>query len=878
MKNQVRFPYTVHDIANYFGRSDYERGVQYAQEKRVINLQLEFESEDLFEIQAYVRGGATAPYKSSITVVSKTWKIQFKNSCTCPLGGNCKHVVASLLTLKERGINTLPIQEVDHIPIKPIPHFHLVCSDVRLRERPWSAIKINRKILGILSFEYEGNRVSWNQESSNGLSISRNTDEENFLVLELISRNWINFSNFAHLAESTTYPEAHFILHSGEENLLKVAQEFYFQGIPALQEMGWIIEIDPSFPFHPIEDTGEWYADLNQANASARDWFDLEMGIVIDGQRVNILPLLVKMIRESNTPGALLKADSLAENGTIYLPLENGRIIPLPADRIHYIVQTLIELHSSHPLTGEGRLRLTTWQAAQLADLEAAMQAAQMRWFGNTQIRELGQRLQDFKEIDVTPIPKTLTSELRTYQVHGLSWLQFLRSHNLSGVLADDMGLGKTIQTLAHILCEKESGRMDCPVLVIAPTSLMTNWLHEVQKFAPSLKVLILQGHARKSNFNLIKHHDIILTTYPLLARDKDILLEHTYHLLILDEAQIVKNPNTMAHRIVQQLKARHRLCLTGTPMENHLGELWSLFHFLMPGFLGDQKQFGKLFRTPIEKLGDESRRQQLVRRVKPFMLRRTKQQVVLELPAKTEIIQNIDLLPKQRDLYESIRMMMHERVQSEIVEKGLNRSQIVILDALLKLRQVCCDPRLLKLEAARNVLESAKIEFLRDFLPEMVEEGRKILLFSQFTSMLALIEEELLALKIPYVKLTGQTKDRATPIESFQAGEVPLFLISLKAGGTGLNLTAADVVIHVDPWWNPAVEKQATDRAYRIGQDKPVFVYKLITVGTVEEKILSMQNKKAELLDGIFDSERAHDFSLTAEDLNALFEPLETT
>lgn len=875
--NQARFPYTVYDIINSFGKKNYEQGERYAQEKRVINLQLDCSSEDTFEIQAYVKGEAANPYQSSVTVISKEWKRQFKNRCTCTLGGDCKHVVASLLTLKERGINTFPVAGVDHVLTKPIPHLRLICGDVKIRERPWSALKVTQKILGILSFEYGEGIVPWNQGQSNGLSILRNPDEEGLHVIELISRDWINITRFAHVAEPITFPEAQFILHAGDGTILTLAQELYFKGMPALKEMGWVVEVDSSFPFHPIENIGDWYADLNQTDASLRDWFDLEMGIVVDGQRVNILPLLVKMIRESNNPDALAKLEGDSENGIIYLPLEDGRILPIPAERIQYIVKTLIELHTNHPLTGDGRLRLSTWQAAQLADLEASMQAAQMRWFGNAQVRELGRQLQDFTQIEVIPVPETLETELRPYQAQGLSWLQFLRSHKLNGVLADDMGLGKTVQALAHILCEKESGRMDCPVLVIAPTSLMTNWLNEAQKFAPTLKVLILQGYDRKNNFDRIQDHDVILTTYPLLARDKDILLKHKYHLLILDEAQIVKNPNTMAHRIVQQLQANHRLCLTGTPMENHLGELWSLFHFLMPGFLGDQKQFGKLFRTPIEKFGDDERRQQLVRRVKPFMLRRTKQQVVAELPPKTEIIQSIDLLPKQRDLYESIRLTMHERIKSEIQEKGLNRSQIVILDALLKLRQVCCDPRLLKLEAARNVLESAKLEFLKDFLPEMIEEGRRILIFSQFTSMLALIEEELHVQNISYVKLTGQTKDRATPIDMFQSGEVPLFLISLKAGGTGLNLTAADVVIHVDPWWNPAVEKQATDRAHRIGQDKPVFVYKLITVGTVEEKILSMQHKKAELLDGIFDSERAHDFSLTAEDLNALFEPLET-
>ena len=309
--------------------------------------------------------------------------------------------------------------------------------------------------------------------------------------------------------------------------------------------------------------------------------------------------------------------------------------------------------------------------------------------------------------------------------------------------------------------------------------------------------------------------------------------------------------------------------------MENHLGELWSLFDFLMPGLLGDERQFRNLFRNPIEKFGDKDRSHSLTRRIAPFLLRRTKGEVAKELPPKTEILRSVELAGSQRDLYESIRLAMHEKVQREINQKGMARSHIIILDALLKLRQACCDPRLLKLDAAKAVTQSAKLESLMDMLPELIEEGRRVLLFSQFTSMLALIEAELRKVDLEYVLLTGDTTDRATPVQRFQNGAVPLFLISLKAGGTGLNLTAADTVIHYDPWWNPAVENQATDRAHRIGQDKPVFVYKLITLGTVEEKIMAMQTRKKELADSLFDPEAKNGPQLTADDLSALFEPL---
>jgi SNF2 family DNA or RNA helicase len=352
-------------------------------------------------------------------------------------------------------------------------------------------------------------------------------------------------------------------------------------------------------------------------------------------------------------------------------------------------------------------------------------------------------------------------------------------------------------------------------------------------------------------------------------------LREHEFHYVILDEAQFIKNPKTQYAQVACALKSRHHLCLTGTPMENHLGELWSLFHFLLPGFLGDHVRFQSIFRRPIEKGRNEDRRKLLARRVAPFILRRKKEEVVKELPPKTEIVQNVELNGAQRDLYESVRLAMHQRVKEEINKKGMSRAHIIILDALLKLRQICCHPQLLSLPSAQRVKQSAKLELLLDLVPEMIEEGRRILLFSQFTSMLALIEQQLSKAKIPYLLLTGDTRDRATPVKRFQDGEVPIFLISLKAGGTGLNLTAADTVIHYDPWWNPAVENQATDRAHRIGQDKNVFVYKLMTVGTVEEKISAMQARKRELVEGLLNEKRPDNLKLTAEDLDVLFAPL---
>ena len=437
------------------------------------------------------------------------------------------------------------------------------------------------------------------------------------------------------------------------------------------------------------------------------------------------------------------------------------------------------------------------------------------------------------------------------------------------------MGLGKTAQSLAHLLLEKESGRLDKPALVILPTSLIYNWKSEANRFAPALRVLSLHGPERKTRFPEIAEHDVVLTTYPLLWRDAEELKQHSYHLLILDEAQTVKNAQSQSAEAVRKIDARHRLCVTGTPLENRLGELWSQFDFLLPGFLGSSKQFTRHWRTPIEKQGDIARRDLLARRIRPFILRRKKEDVAQELPPKTIIVRSVELEGSQRDLCETVRAAMDAKVRDEIAQRGFARSQIVILDALLKLRQVCCDPRLVKAAAARKVSERAKLDLLMSMLPELVEEGRRILVFSQFTSMLALIEKELDRAGLSYVTLTGDTVDRECPIRQFQEGDTPIFLISLKAGGVGLNLTAADTVIHYDPWWNPAVENQATDRAHRLGQDKPVFVYKLIVSGSIEEKILALQERKAELAAGILSDDHNVDVKFGSDDLAALFEPL---
>jgi SNF2 family DNA or RNA helicase len=460
---------------------------------------------------------------------------------------------------------------------------------------------------------------------------------------------------------------------------------------------------------------------------------------------------------------------------------------------------------------------------------------------------------------------------LRPYQQHGVDWLQHLRGIGLNGFLADDMGLGKTAQTIAHIVIEKDAGRLDEPALIVVPTSLVTNWTSELVKFAPHLSVAVLHGLDRHERRGELAGTDVVITTYTVLARDIEEMKLLQWHLVVLDEAQVIKSPDAKATKAVCQLRTRHRLCLSGTPIENNLQELWSEFAFLMPGLLGDRKGFAKRFRRPIEKNNDAARRVQLIRRIKPFLMRRTKAEVATDLPPKHTILRRINLASDQRELYDTIRGTLYDKVREQVAELSPAQSRIVVLDALLKLRQVCCDPRLVKLPSARLVDCSSKLDELMDMIGEMIPEGRRILLFSQFTTMLDLIKPRLAEAGIKFVELRGDTRDRAEPVRVFESGAVSLFLISLKAGGRGLNLTSADTVIHYDPWWNPAAEDQASDRAHRIGQTKPVFVYKLIAADTVEDRIVELQRRKADLAN-IALSEEGEFSGIELDDVEFLF------
>ncbi len=623
------------------------------------------------------------------------------------------------------------------------------------------------------------------------------------------------------------------------------------------------IEYSDDFPHDRLVEIDDWHADVQ---ATGQHWFDVSLGIDVGGERIDLLPVLRRVLADPAFP---LEAPKREKKHALWrVPLDESRSVEIPLSRLRALIEPLLEW-----LQGSGELRLHRTRAEALT---AMASAAQLHWHGEELLRAQLDLLKSATR-SAKP-PRGFKATLRPYQCEGLAWLDFLGDAGLGGILADDMGLGKTVQVLAHILAEKQRGRLDHPALVVAPTSLVGNWRDEATRFTPTLKVLVLHGAHRAEHYEEIPAHDLVITTYPLLPRDEDRLRKARFALLVLDEAQAIKNPHSHAAQVVRVIPADRRLAMTGTPLENHLGELWAQFDAVEPGLLGSERQFTKLYRTPIEKHGDGDRQRRLNQRIGALLLRRRKQDVLTDLPAKTEIVHKLELQDAQRGLYETLRLAQHERVQQAVKERGLSQAGIIVLDALLKLRQACCDPRLVKLPSARKIKQSAKLDALLELLDGLLSEGRRVLLFSQFTEMLALIETALLQRKVAYQLLTGQTpaRERTALVKRFQSGEVPVFLISLKAGGVGLNLTAADTVIHYDPWWNPAVEAQATDRAHRIGQDKSVFVYRLICAGTVEEKIQALQVRKSELARAVLEGGGATQrLRFDQADLTELFAPM---
>ncbi|MEA3290234.1 MAG: SNF2-related protein [Campylobacterota bacterium] len=615
--------------------------------------------------------------------------------------------------------------------------------------------------------------------------------------------------------------------------------EFLDTYISVLEQKGWDISIDESFTMK-FDEVSKivMQSDSDDKN----DWFSLSFDVEFSGVSQPLVNMISPLLEEFNSFEIL--PDVLS------IEIEDNHFLKVDKKEIEPVLKTIFALFDKK--AKDGNIKVSPFEAHLLDDMDE-----NIVFKGSKDLIELSKKLKNFDGLENITPPKNLNASLREYQQRGINWLYFLFEFKFNGILADDMGLGKTIQTISHLCKLKEDGKLTKPSIIIMPTSLIANWKNEIKKFASNLTVLPLHGADRFDQFKKIKEFDIVLTTYNLVVRDFERLEKEKFLYIVLDEAQKIKNPRTKMTNCIKSLQSEHRLALSGTPIENHLGELWSIFSFLMPGFLDTLSNFKKEYQTPIEKENDKQKQEKLNKRIKPFMIRRTKDEVVGELPPKSEIIKYTQFESKQSKLYETIRVTMEKKVKDAISKNGLNKSHITILDALLKLRQICCDPSLLKVDEAKKVKESAKLELFLDLVDELLSEGKKILVFSQFTSMLSIIEDNIDKKGIKYTKLTGSTKNRESVIDKFRSGKVDIFLISLKAGGVGLNLVEADTVIHYDPWWNPAVENQATDRAYRIGQTKAVFVYKLIVENSIEQKIIELQKKKQSLQDGIYDDKK---------------------
>ncbi|MFZ1401339.1 MAG: SNF2-related protein [Candidatus Promineifilaceae bacterium] len=578
--------------------------------------------------------------------------------------------------------------------------------------------------------------------------------------------------------------------------------------------------------------------------SSGIDWFDIQTLI-----QFGDVPVDLKTVRQS-----LRRKDR-------FIKLADGTIGEIP--------EAWLEKYRHLFYLGEqtdDNIRLSNHHLTLLDQLLGQADQTQV----DDQYQQKLQQLRSFEGIAERPLPAQFVGELRPYQQAGLNWLHFLHDFNFGGCLADDMGLGKTIQVLALLQSLYEKDSTLPPTLIVMPRSLLGNWEREAQRFTPSLKLFTHFGNDRPQTAAPFAKANLILTTYGVVRRDIQMLRQFTFHYIILDESQAIKNPNTKIAKSVRLLQSQHRLVMTGTPVENSTFELWSQFAFLNPGLLGSADYFKTEFSNPIERNNDKTAADLLRKMVYPFIMRRTKSQVALDLPPRSDRLVYVEMDSAQRKVYTKTRDSYRAQLLGLIESEGINSARFKVLEGLLRLRQICNHPKLVRQNFKGD---SAKMAFLLETLQTLHQEGHKALIFSQFVKMLELIRDEMEKHGLTYTYLDGHTRKRQERVDKFQNDpNISFFLISLKAGGVGLNLTAADYVIHVDPWWNPAVEMQASDRSHRIGQENPVFVYKLITKDSVEEKILELQQRKQNLVEQLITAESNFLKQLTAEDVQVLF------
>jgi len=645
-----------------------------------------------------------------------------------------------------------------------------------------------------------------------------------------------------------------------EEGMLCVVGErqvlnFLGAHLPALRRRGWQVDIEGrAAPYMDSLDFATPVVRVAETRQSG-GWFDV--GFDFEGAEGQSLS-------HADIQRALRKGDSFIERG--------GRTILIDSDAVQSMLDIFSDCASAEG-SEPGHFRMAGIHSAFVKSSLDALDGVDVEV--SPEWRKQAGQCNRSMRMEPVQIPEPLGGMLREYQRDGVNWLRFLEVNGFCGLLADEMGLGKTVQTLAWLQLQRHNeNARGKPALVVCPTSLVENWAEEAARFVPGLKVLALTGPDRHSRIDQIGGADLVITSYAVLRRDVEMYSGHEFAAAILDEAQHIKNPSTQNATAAGRIKALNRVVLTGTPVENGVSDLWSIMDFLMPGYLGNHEVFKRHYESPISKGGQEGEGAQvkLRRKVHPFMLRRLKIDVAKDLPPKILKTAFCQLTADQKAVYTELLRKSQQKIAGMVSKQGLNKSRMELLVILMRLRQVCCHLDLLGLPGLKSQNPSAKMDLFFELFDEALDSGHRILIFSQFVKMLHILKDELDRRGLAYCYLDGSTKDRMKEVHAFNTQRnIPCFLISLKAGGTGLNLTGADMVVHFDPWWNPAVEDQATDRAYRIGQKKTVYSVKLITKGTVEEKVLALQQKKKAVINATVESDERMVESLSWDDIQEL-------
>ena len=816
---------------NYQGNTEeiYVEGIHSLEQRLLFHLK---KNEQHFELA----------YHFPFQKLSNNFQFLFFEGLVIEVKESIRQALAILFPGLSQNPNGLPIPapQMDHFISEVIPFLKEIGDlsldeelEAQIVEAPLNAeIYLDKKgnnIFATLAFRYANFTIDpFNHKIDPSMPIIFRDIKKEDLILRSFSDFVIKPDGLYLFDEDHSY----FFLTAELPNLFELADIFYTDAFKTIQ-----IQTNPMIRSNVSFLPSENY---------------LEFSFEVDGINQSELPNLLHAIKQKKN----------------YYRLKNGSYIGIKENSVSALSQLLEQLQLNHSDLMKQSIHLPAYRAFSLDDFSKNHPAFQMK--RRKTFKDLIDTMAALDETEYE-CPKELHSILRNYQLTGFRWLKSLARFGFGGVLADDMGLGKTLQTLAFIVSEYHEKKL--PTLIVTPTSLVYNWTEEIHKFIPDMDLLVIDGDplSREQLIKDIHKYPIVITSYPLIRRDIDLYHSIQFLYCIIDEAQHIKNPKSVNAKAVKQISANGYFALTGTPIENHLTELWSIFDFVMPRLLFSQNKFHSLFELPIIRDQDTAAKDRLRKMIRPFILRRLKKDVLKELPEKTESKMLCPLHDEQKQLYLAYLNEARAQIQSDIANNEFKKNQLAILSMITRLRQICCHPAMF-VENYKH--SSGKMDLLLELIEDSIESGHKILLFSQFTSMLAIIREELQQRNISYAYLDGSipSEKRKDVIHSFNHEEIPIFLISLKAGGTGLNLTTADIVIHFDPWWNPAVEDQATDRAYRIGQTRNVQVFKFIAKGTIEEKIYELQRRKKELATSIIEDTDSLGFQITEDDIRELF------